>query len=46
VFGISDLFVARQRFVSSGFVNAAVGLPAYFGAQLLLAYTAGLGVAS
>ena len=39
VFGISDLFVARQRFVSSGFVNAAVGLPAYFGAQLLLAYT-------
>jgi uncharacterized membrane protein YhhN len=39
VFGISDLFVARERFVSSGFVNAGVGLPAYFGAQLLLAYT-------
>ena len=39
VFGISDLFVARERFVSPGFDNAAIGLPAYFGAQLLLAYT-------
>ena len=46
VFGISDLFVARQRFVSSGFVNAAVGLPAYFGAQLLLAYTPTIYIAS
>jgi uncharacterized membrane protein YhhN len=46
VFGISDLFVARERFVSSGFVNAAVGLPAYFGSQLLLAYTARFAVAS
>jgi uncharacterized membrane protein YhhN len=46
VFGISDLFVARERFVESGFVNAAVGLPAYFGAQLLLAYTARFAVAS
>jgi uncharacterized membrane protein YhhN len=46
VFGVSDLFVARERFVKPGFVNSAVGLPAYFGAQLLLAYTAGFGVAS
>lgn len=37
VFAFSDLFVARDRFVREGFVNAAVGLPAYFGAQLLLA---------
>ena len=46
VFAISDLFVARERFVSSAFVNSAIGIPAYFGAQLLLASTASLGVAS
>jgi uncharacterized membrane protein YhhN len=46
VFGISDIFVARERFVSPGFVNSAIGLPSYFGAQLLLAYTAHLGLAS
>lgn len=46
VFGISDVFVARERFVSSGFENSALGLPAYFGAQLLLAYTARFGVVS
>jgi uncharacterized membrane protein YhhN len=46
IFGISDVFVARERFVSSGFVNSALGLPAYFGAQLLLAYTARFGIAS
>ncbi len=46
VFGISDVFVARERFVSSGFANSALGLPAYFGAQLLLAYTARFGVVS
>jgi len=45
-FGISDLFVARERFASSGFVNSAIGLPTYFGAQLLLAYTASFAVAS
>lgn len=39
VFGISDLFVARERFVKSAFVNSALGLPTYFGAQLLLAYS-------
>jgi uncharacterized membrane protein YhhN len=46
VFGISDVFVARERFVSSGFINSGLGLPAYFGAQLLLAYTARFGVGS
>jgi uncharacterized membrane protein YhhN len=38
VFTISDLFVARERFVQTGFVNSAIGLPTYFGSQLLLAY--------
>ncbi len=46
VFAISDLFVARERFVSSGFINAGLGLPSYFGAQMLLAYSAQLGLAS
>jgi uncharacterized membrane protein YhhN len=39
-FAISDLAVARDRFVSAGFVNSAWGLPLYFAAQLLLASTA------
>lgn len=39
IFAVSDLFVARERFVESGFVNGAVGLPLYFGAQLLIAST-------
>jgi uncharacterized membrane protein YhhN len=33
----SDLAVARERFVASGFANRAWGLPLYYGAQLLLA---------
>jgi uncharacterized membrane protein YhhN len=36
-FYLSDLAVARERFVSKGFVNRAWGLPLYFFAQLLLA---------
>lgn len=38
-FYLSDLTVARHRFVEAGFVNRAVGLPLYFGSQLLLAST-------
>ena len=38
-FTISDLFVARERFVQTGFANGAIGLPLYFGSQLLLAYS-------
>jgi uncharacterized membrane protein YhhN len=38
-FYLSDLAVARERFVAPGFVNRAWGLPLYFGAQLLLAST-------
>lgn len=36
-FYLSDLCVARDRFVSPGFVNRAFGLPLYYGGQLLLA---------
>ena len=37
MFFVSDLFVARHRFVAPGFVNKLLGLPLYFGAQVLLA---------
>ena len=36
-FAISDLSVARDRFVAPGFANGAWGLPLYFGAQLVIA---------
>lgn len=39
LFALSDVFVARDRFVSHGFVNRAWGLPLYFAAQLILAST-------
>ena len=40
LFYISDLFVARQRFVVNAHVNRAVGLPLYYVAQFLLAFSA------
>lgn len=40
-FYLSDLFVARNRFVQPGPLNRLIGLPLYYGAQLLLASTAG-----
>jgi uncharacterized membrane protein YhhN len=39
MFYVSDLAVARDRFVAPGFWNGAWGLPLYFGAQLVLAST-------
>ncbi|MDA0700641.1 MAG: lysoplasmalogenase family protein, partial [bacterium] len=33
----SDLAVARERFVTAGFVNKAVGLPTYYLGQTLVA---------
>jgi len=39
VFYLSDLCVARERFVQSGFVNRAIGLPLYYGAQLTFGVT-------
>jgi uncharacterized membrane protein YhhN len=38
LFYVSDLSVARDRFVASGFVNRLWGLPAYYAGQLLLAW--------
>ncbi len=37
VFYLSDLSVARDRFVQHGFINRAWGLPAYYSAQMLFA---------
>lgn len=39
VFYLSDLSVARERFVAAGFINRLWGLPAYYAAQLMLAQT-------
>ena len=39
LFAISDLSVARDRFVSRSFLNRLWGLPLYFAAQLILAST-------
>ena len=36
-FYLSDLSVARDRFVAPGFINRAWGLPLYYGAQILFA---------
>lgn len=41
LFYLSDLAVARQRFVRPDFVNRAVGLPLYYAGQLLLALVIG-----
>ena len=43
LFWLSDLAVARNRFVAEAFVNRAVGLPLYYAAQLLLALAVGRG---
>jgi len=39
LFALSDVSVARDRFVSQAFINRAWGLPLYFAAQLILAST-------
>jgi uncharacterized membrane protein YhhN len=39
LFFASDLAVARDKFVAAGFVNRAWGLPAYYAAQLLIAWS-------
>ncbi|NOZ95752.1 MAG: lysoplasmalogenase [Acidobacteria bacterium] len=41
LFYVSDLFVARNRFVEKRFVNRAIGLPLYYAGQLILAFTVG-----
>jgi len=42
LFYISDLFVARQRFVKADFVNRLIGLPLYYTGQFLLAFSVGM----
>jgi uncharacterized membrane protein YhhN len=39
LFYISDLFVARQRFKTKTFTNKLFGLPIYYAAQFLIAYS-------
>ena len=39
LFFVSDLAVARDRFVGRSFTNKLWGLPAYYAAQLLIAWT-------
>jgi len=41
-FYLSDIFVARQRFVQPSFRNRLIGLPLYYLGQFQIAYTAGL----
>jgi uncharacterized membrane protein YhhN len=41
-FYLSDLFVARQRFVTEQFLNRLIGLPLYYVGQFLLAYSVGM----
>jgi uncharacterized membrane protein YhhN len=41
-FYASDLAVARERFVAKSFLNKAWGLPLYYGAQLVLAWSVAL----
>lgn len=40
-FYLSDIFVARDRFVKSGFENRLAGLPLYYLGQFLLAFSIG-----
>jgi uncharacterized membrane protein YhhN len=41
-FYLSDLFVARDRFLKSEFANRLFGLPIYYSGQFLLAFSVGL----
>lgn len=42
LFYLSDITVARQRFVADEFRNRAIGLPLYYAGQFVLALTVGL----
>jgi uncharacterized membrane protein YhhN len=41
LFAVSDVAVARERFVEDSFVNKVWGLPAYYAGQLCLAWAVG-----
>jgi len=42
LFYFSDLAVARDKFVTPGFANRAIGLPMYYAAQVLFAVSVGM----
>jgi uncharacterized membrane protein YhhN len=42
LFYLSDIFVARHRFVRKEFINRLAGLPMYYAAQFMIAYSIGL----
>ena len=42
LFYVSDIFVARHRFVKKEFLNRAAGLPMYYAAQFMIAFSTGL----
>lgn len=42
IFYVSDIFVARHRFVKKEFINRAMGLPMYYAAQFMIAFSTGL----
>jgi uncharacterized membrane protein YhhN len=41
-FYISDIFVARDRFLKNAFINRLLGLPLYYIAQFMLAFSIGM----
>ena len=41
-FYVSDIFIAHQRFVIEQFYNRLIGLPLYYTAQFLLAFSVGM----
>jgi len=42
LFYVSDIFVARQRFIKDDFINRMIGLPLYYAGQFMLAFSTGL----
>jgi len=42
LFAVSDLAVARERFVADTFTNKAWGLPTYYAGQLCMAWASSL----
>ena len=41
-FYVSDIFVARDRFLKDSFLNRLIGLPLYYLGQFMIAYTVGM----
>jgi len=39
LFYVSDIFVARQRFVARQHINRLVGLPLYYAGQFMIAFS-------